>query len=156
MKGGGVCNITIFDPFDAYNPLKYLIKITLYLSFILNFIKSFKQALFFTYIIITIPNALYFCLSISNTIMKIEKNAKKQNIKNVLKSLGKSTAVLGSIFMSHLLMLTSIFSEIFLSLFLLITYQRPMAILYFAFFCKWHFFCPLTFANFLLRTPKFF
>ena len=91
MKGGGVCNITIFDPFDAYNPLKYLIKITLYLSFILNFIKNFKQALFFTYIIITIPNALYFCLSISNTITKIEKNAKKQNIKNVLKSLGKST-----------------------------------------------------------------
>ena len=21
MKGGGVCNITIFDPFDAFNPL---------------------------------------------------------------------------------------------------------------------------------------
>ena len=45
-----------------------------------------------TYIIFTIPNALYFCRSIiSNTIMKIEKSAKKQNVKTVLKSLGKST-----------------------------------------------------------------
>ena len=62
-----------------------------------------------TYIIFTIPNALYFCLSIiSNTIMKIEKNAKKPEFKECSEITWKINflffaSFLGSIFMSDLL-----------------------------------------------------
>lgn len=127
-----------------------------------NYITYFKQAWFFTYIIITIHNALYSCLSISNTITKIEKNAKKQNIKNVLKSLGKSTFWFCSF--SWFNIYRPYFNVDFnFQWNYYLTYQRPMAILYFAFFLQMAFFCPLTFAQlpaadsqvFLVRKKKF-